>query len=170
MTPLFRLAAAIRLGLAWVGALLFAASGAMLTWEVVARYFFTRPTIWAAELSQLCLIWGVLISMAWALEARRHIAVDALVANIPAPARVWTEAVAMVCVAAFAGVTTWYGWEIFWDSFVRGRTTGSMLDLPTWVSELSVPLGFGLLFLQALAETAKSFRTDWATHREGLHE
>ncbi|SFJ02475.1 TRAP transporter small permease [Albimonas pacifica] len=170
MTDLLRSVAAVRLGLAWLGALLFAASGAMLTWEVVARYFFTRPTIWAAELSQLCLIWGVLLSMAWALEARRHIAVDALVANIPAAARRWTEAVAMLCVAAFSGVTTWYGWEIFWDSFVRGRTTGSMLDLPTWVAELSVPLGFAMLFLQALAEIAKAFRTDWATHAEGLHE
>ncbi|WP_339952098.1 TRAP transporter small permease [uncultured Albimonas sp.] len=170
MTDLFRSVAALRLGLAWLGALLFAASGVMLTWEVVARYFFTRPTIWAAELSQLCLIWGVLLSMAWALEARRHIAVDALVSNIPAAARRWTEALAMVCVAAFAGVTTWHGWAIFWDSWARGRTTGSMLDLPTWVAELSVPLGFAMLFAQALAEIAKAFRTDWAAHAEGLHE
>ena len=34
--------------------------------------------------------------------------------------------------------------------------------------ELSVPLGFAMLFLQALAEIAKAFRTDWGAHVEGL--
>lgn len=170
MTVLFRLAAAVRLGLAWLGALLFAAAGGMLTWEVAARYFFVRPTIWAAELSQLCLIWGVLISMAWALEARRHIAVDALVARIPPGTRTFTEALAMVCVAAFSGLTFWHGFGIFFDSWSRGRTSGTMLDLPAWVAEASVPFGFALLFLQSLAEIAKAFRTDWSRHVEGAHE
>lgn len=44
--------------LAWAAAILFVLAGCMLTYEVIARYFFIRPTIWAAELSQLCLIWG----------------------------------------------------------------------------------------------------------------
>ena len=47
-----------------VAALLLAATGVMLTYEVIARYFFIRPTIWAAELTQLCLIWGCLLAMA----------------------------------------------------------------------------------------------------------
>ena len=51
---------------------------------------------------------------------------------------------------------------IFHDSWVRGRTTGSILDLPAWVAELSVPAGFGLLFVQALIETVRAARGDWA--------
>ena len=42
----------LTLGFAWVAAWLFALSGAMLSYEVVARYFFLSPTKWAAELSQ----------------------------------------------------------------------------------------------------------------------
>lgn len=154
MTPFSRLV----LGCARLGAALFVAAGLMLTWEVAARYFFTRPTIWAAELSQLCLIWGALLAMAWALEARRHIAVDAVFNLLPDGARRVSEIFAMTAVAAFSAVTLWHGWAIFWDSFVRGRTTGSMLDLPTWVGELAVPVGFALLLVQALIEIARLLR------------
>ena len=46
------------------GATLLAVTGLFLTYEVVARYFFIKPTTWAAEISQLCLIWGCLLAMA----------------------------------------------------------------------------------------------------------
>lgn len=143
-------------GFAWLAAVLFTAAGAMLTYEVIARYFFVKPTIWAAELSQLCLIWGCLIGMAWLLSARRHIAVDAVIQLLPAGMQRWIETAAMLIVAAFSAVVTWYGWEIFIDSFERGRTTGSLLDLPIWIVEIAVPLGFGLLFVQSLIEALRS--------------
>ena len=148
----------LTLVLAWIAAMLFVAAGAMLTYEVLARYYFIRPTIWAAELSQMCLIWGCLIAMPWLLSARRHIAVEAMVRLLPAGARRAVEAFAMIIVAAFSAVVTWKGWAIFLDSFERGRTTGSMLDLPSWAAELAVPVGFALLFVQALVETGRSWR------------
>ncbi len=129
----------------------------MLSWEVAARYFFVRPTIWAAELSQLCLIWGTLLAMAWALERRRHIVVDAFVIRLPRPARTFIDGVVMLLVAAFSAFVVWKGGEIFWDSFVRGRGSGTMLNLPAWVAELAVPAGFALLFIQSLIEAARSF-------------
>jgi C4-dicarboxylate transporter DctQ subunit len=148
----------LTLALAWLSALLFCASGVMLTYEVVARYFFVRPTIWAAELSQLCLIWGCLMGMAWLLSARRHIAVDAVIQQLPEQAQRVIEAAAMVVVAVFSAMVVWKGFDIFWDSFERGRTTGSMLDMPIWVAEVPVPLGFALLFIQALIEAQRSLR------------
>ena len=161
---------ALTRALAWCAALLFVCAGAMLTYEVVARYFFTKPTIWAAELSQMALIWGSLLAMAWALGARRHIAVDAVINLLPDGARRWIEAFAMAVVAAFSAWVTWYGWLIFWDSFERGRTTGSMLDLPSWVAELSVPVGFALLGIQALIEMRKAVRGDLLHTVPGGHE
>lgn len=141
---------------AWIAALLFVLSGAMLTYEVLARYFFTKPTIWAAELSQMALIWGTLLAMAWALGTGRHIAVEAVVSRLSAKTRRYTECLAMLFVAFFSFFATWKGGEIFWDSFERGRTTGSMLDLPLWLSELAVPFGFALLLIQALIEAWRS--------------
>ena len=151
------------------GAVLMALTGAMLTFEVVARYFFIKPTIWAAELSQLCLIWGCLLSMAWLLSQRRHITVNAVTSLLPKTAQQACVALALLCIIVFSGIVTIWGWDIFYDSFSRGRTTGSLLNLPTWVAELSVPLGFGLLTLQAVADLIALPRD--ATHTLGAsHE
>ncbi len=129
-----------------------AATGAMLTYEVTARYFFVKPTIWAAELSQLCLIWGCLLAMAWVLNLRRHITVNAVTNLLPSTAQRFCVAVSLVAIIVFSVIVTIWGWDIFHDSFTRGRTTGSLLNLPIWINELSVPVGFALLTAQAVVE------------------
>lgn len=135
-----------------IGALLMAATGVMLTYEVIARYFFIRPTIWAAELSQLCLIWGCLLAMAHLLTLRRHITVNAVTSLLPHPAQKACTAIALAVVIVFSAIVTYWGYDIFHDSFVRGRTTGSLLNLPVWIAEASVPVGFGLMTLQGVVE------------------
>jgi TRAP-type C4-dicarboxylate transport system permease small subunit len=135
-----------------IGATLMALTGVMLTFEVVARYFFIKPTIWAAELSQLCLIWGCLLSMGYLLSMRRHITVNAVTSLLPSNFQKVCVAIALACIIVFSVIVTIWGWDIFYDSFSRGRTTGSLLNLPTWVAEASVPLGFAILTLQAVAE------------------
>lgn len=141
-----------------VAALLFVLAGAMLTYEVVARYFFTRPTIWAAELAQMCLIWGSLLGMSWLLQQQRHIRVDAVAALLPAGVRSKLDALAMLVVAVFSAVVLIRGFEIFYDSFQRGRTTGSLLDFPSWIAELAVPVGFALLLIQSLLEIREGWQ------------
>ncbi|WP_417829430.1 TRAP transporter small permease [Thalassospira sp.] len=138
--------------LAWVAAILFVLAGCMLTYEVLARYFFVRPTIWAAELSQLCLIWGSLLGMPWALCARRHISVDAVTRLLAPKVQRLVEIIAMAFILVFSVMVTIKGWEIFYESFERGRTSGTMLDLPAWVAELPVAIGFALLAIQAVIE------------------
>ncbi|MGG7565181.1 TRAP transporter small permease [Rhodovulum sp. DZ06] len=156
--------------LAWASALLLAATGVFLSWEVVSRYFFNAPTIWAAELSQLCLIWACPMAMGWALSERRHIRVDAVTRLLGDRARQVAELVALLAVAIFAAVVTVYGFDIFHDSFERGRTTGTMLDLPAWIPEASIPAGFGLLFISALVNMARTWK-DGAPKPDGeIHE
>lgn len=135
-----------------LGACLMAATGAMLTFEVIARYFFIKPTIWAAEFSQLCLIWGCLLSLGWVLNMRRHITVNAVTALLPPAAQRVCVVLSLLILILFSAIVGIWGWDIFHDSWVRGRTTGSLLNLPSWVAELSVPVGFGLLTAQAIVE------------------
>lgn len=152
-----------------VGALLMAATGVMLTYEVIARYFFIRPTIWAAELSQLCLIWGCLLGMAYLLTLRRHITVNAVTSLLPYSVQRACTAAALIVVIAFSAIVAFWGYDIFHDSFVRGRTTGSLLNLPVWIAEASVPIGFGLLTLQGIVELI-GLRGSGSTSLGATHE
>ncbi|MEM8571571.1 MAG: TRAP transporter small permease [Pseudomonadota bacterium] len=152
-----------------LGAILLALTGAMLTYEVVARYFFLKPTIWAAELSQLCLIWGCLLAMAHVLAIRRHITVNAVTNLLPQQAQRVFAAGALITVIVFCAIIAVYGWEIFYTSWERGRTTGSILNLPMWIVELSVPTGFALLGAQAVVELLR-LREDGTTRLGSSHE
>lgn len=154
---------------ALIGAALFAVAGGMLTWEVAGRYLFNAPTIWAAELSQLCLIWGVLLSMAWLLSVRRHIRVEAVTALLPREGRTACELLSLGAVLAFSGVVAWQGWLIFADSWQRGSLSGTILNLPKWVGEAAVPTGFALLGAQCLVELARVAR-EGAPAPTGHHE
>ena len=157
---IMRLINQLSVGAGLFGATLLAVTGLFLTYEVVARYFFIKPTTWAAEISQLCLIWGCLLAMAWVLTLRQHITVNALTSLLPRSAQKVCVAVSLVGILAFSIVIVFWGWDIFYESWVRGRTTGSLLNLPTWVAELPVPLGFLLLFAQAACELKALWRND----------
>lgn len=136
--------------LAGIAAVLLFAIGAMLTFEVTARYFFNAPTIWAEELSRLFLIWGVFMASAALLASGDHIRVTVLVDRLPRVPRRVASVVSLVFVAVISGLVAWNGLPSALDSLERGRTTGSMLDLPQFWYQIPVPIGFVLLALQAL--------------------
>lgn len=133
-----------------VASVLLFAIGAMLTYEVVARYFFNAPTIWAEELSRLAMIWAVFLGSAVLMRSGDHIRVTILVERLPQPLRVVADISSLIFVAVISGLVAWRGVPIAWDSFERGRTVGSMLDLPSWWSQASIPIGFALMAVQAL--------------------
>ena len=140
---------------AWLSAILFGMAGIMLTYEVGARYLFIAPTIWAAELSQLSLIYGTLLAMPWALQHRRHIQINAIIHKISEKNQRIIGIIMMIILIIFSSYFVLYGFEIFLDSFQRGRTTGSLLDLPSWIAELPVPVCFLMLIIQAIFEILK---------------
>lgn len=145
-------------GLARIAAWLFFATGLMLGWEVMARYFFTAPTIWAEELSRLLLVWASFVGAAHLIHSRDHIRITIVIDLLGPPARRMCELVTLLLIAAFGVAVGVYGFEIAWDSFVRGRTTGSMLDIPTVWVQAAVPFGAALLTLQAAVEALRIAR------------
>ena len=133
-----------------LAAWLFFATGILLTYEVAARYVFTAPTIWAAEISQMFLIWGVFAALPRTLLRNENIAIDFLYERAPAPLQKLADIFALVFIAVFAATVAWYGFDIMWDSFVRGRSTGTMLNIPNWWTQVAIPFGFGLSAVQCL--------------------
>lgn len=136
--------------LAAVSAVLLFAIGAMLTYEVVARYFFNAPTIWAEELSRLFLIWAVFLASAGLLASRDHIRITVLIDRAPKAVRRVADVFSYLFVAVITGLIAWHGYPIAQKSFEVGRSTGSMLDIPSWWAQAAVPLCFALVTIQAL--------------------
>jgi C4-dicarboxylate transporter DctQ subunit len=145
----------------WCGRLagwLFVVVGAMIVYEVVARYVFLSPTIWAEELSRFFQIWATCLGGAWVLRHRHLIKIDVGLRRMAPGLRLACEIAAMVVIAIVAVVAIAKGIPIVIDSVVQGRRSATMLELPLWLSEVAVPIGYAILFLQAAAEAARLAR------------
>ena len=116
------------------------------------RYVFTAPTIWAEELSRLFFIYATLLAAPALLHHNQHIRVTALTALMGEGGRRAARLAALGFVAAVSLLLAWNGLEAPLNSFARGRTSGSMLDIPAWWPQAAVPLGMALLGLQAVVE------------------
>lgn len=136
----------------WLAAAAFVAVGAMITYEVIMRYVFLAPTIWAEEMSRFLQIWATYIAAATVLRHRQLIAITVVVERLGRRGRKLAEAFALVWILLFCLVAVWYGLDIMFDSIRLGRATSTMLAVPQWMTELAIPLGFTLLALQAAAE------------------
>lgn len=132
--------------------------GLMIGYEVLARYLFNAPTIWAQELSTLLFLWATFLGISRALKRDQHIRISALESFMSERTCFCLRLVTLVFIALLCLLVVFYGSSIFWDSFVRGRSTGTMLNIPNWWTEIVIPVGFGILFLQSLVEMARQIR------------
>lgn len=157
----------------WLGILaawLFFTTGVFLTFEVGSRYLFNAPTVWVEEVSQLLLIAGVYLAVSRTIHRRQNIRIDALYGQLSPGLKKLADVFALISIIVFSCFIIWYGTAIAWDSFVVGRSTGSILNIPNWWSEGLVPFGFLLVALQALAELYRVLSGhDWGDGKADDH-
>lgn len=170
--PVIRILNRISDACALIAAWLFFAIGVMLVYEVASRYLFNAPTIWAEELSRFFQLWAVYGAAAAVLRQGGLIRVTLVTDRIGESGRRVLEILALLFIAAFCAVAVFSGWEIARDSLEIGRTSASMLNLPMWWSEIVIPLGMGLLFVQCLAEIVLRLMGGplWPNHEAELGE
>lgn len=146
----------ISTGCARLSGWLFFTIGTIIVFEVVARYVFLAPTVWGEEMSRFLQIWATYLAAAYVLHKRKLIAIDMVISRLgPLLQRVF-ESFALLVIIIFCLVAFVYGVEIVTDSIRVGRATSTMLAVPSWMTELAIPVGFGLMLVQACAELART--------------
>lgn len=131
------------------------AIGFFITYEVVMRYVFTSPTIWVDEISRILQIWIVYLAAAYALKHRQMVVIDLVLRN---PDSVWrrlAESFAILVIFVFAGVTIWYGFQIWLKDAIAGHTTDTFLGPPKWFTHAPVWVGCVLLVLQGMVQLVR---------------
>jgi C4-dicarboxylate transporter DctQ subunit len=155
-------------GLALVAAVMMVLTGVFLTWEVASRYVFRAPTTWAQEVSEMLLLWAVFLAIAAMIRRRQNIAIDVLFAAVSRPTQRLMDIVALLFVLVFLVLTARSGFEIAWESFWRGSTTGTMVDIPIFWEEAAVPVGCAWAALQTLIEVCRAILgRQWSPHLHG---
>lgn len=131
---------------------LFFFIGVALTYDVIARFVFHSPTSWAADVSTIMQIWVVFAGMAYVLKERNLIRITAFVRLASPFWRKVAEAFSLLVIIFFSGLMAWHSLDIVLESIEQGRRAATMIETPTWVPEIAIPIGFLLLLLQAIAD------------------
>jgi len=124
----------------------------LLMMEVVRRYVFNSPTVWANELSQLFFGTYAILSGGYVLRTGGHVNVDIIYSHFSKK----TQAVCDICTFTlfflFMGMMVWMGWEMGWESMSRFETSESAWDPPIWPIKMMIPTGAALLLLQGVCK------------------
>lgn len=142
-------------GCAAISDVLVIAIALMLFGEVVARYLLNMPTIWTQDVAIALQLWFTYLAMAYVLRHREMIRITAMVSLLGPNARRCIDAFSLLVVIAFSLMAVYYATDIMLESIRLGRRAPTMLEMPNWISELPVIVGFALLALQGVADLVR---------------
>jgi TRAP-type C4-dicarboxylate transport system permease small subunit len=141
-----------------------AAIVAAIFYEVVARYFFQAPTLWANELSLFLGGMGYLFAGLFAMQQRSHIRVTALYDHVsPTWKRVF-DAIALVCVLTFSLGVVVGGFTSAWRALSTWELYGTAWNPP--IPAVIKPLILVVVILVAL-QAVNNFVVDLRRLRRG---
>ena len=115
------------------------------TYDVVMRYFFSRPTLWSQDLNENILVYATYLSAAWILKRDRHVAINILTDRLSPKARRLTQIIASSLGVLTCGILLWKSLDYTLDLFLSGELHIRSLVIPKWVSWAPIPFGAGLL-------------------------
>ncbi len=129
-----------------------------LVWEVVARYFFNAPTIWAYDMTYMLYGSFFMLGSAYTLLRGKHIRTDNFYGQW-SPRR--QGLVDTVCYLVFFFppliALLYVTWDYFWLSFMRGKGSLSSPWMPIiYPLKFTMPVTCILLLLQGVAEFLRS--------------
>lgn len=120
--------------------------------DVVMRYVFNNPTVWATELAILLFGPYFLLAGPYVLHIKGHVAMDIMRQKMsPETDRIF-ELLGIPVIVLFAGILLWYAAPLARDSWAYGETSFSAWNPPIWWTKAAVPLAMALLLAQAIAE------------------
>lgn len=129
---------------------------AVLVYEVVARYGFHAPTIWAHETS--IFFWGYcgILAGAYTLRHHAHINVDILYSRLSLRARAILDVVTGLLFFFIMVLIIYEGWKMGMTAVARHEHTGTIWGPPLAHFKLVLPVGAFLLLVQGIANWIRS--------------
>jgi TRAP-type mannitol/chloroaromatic compound transport system permease small subunit len=128
-----------------------------LVYEVVARYVFNAPTIWASDVSQILYGMFFMLGSAYALQRQQHIRTDFLYGKWSIRTRGLVDAACYIGLYFPALVFfLWVGSEFAYRSILFNERIVTSPWMPIiWPLKLAIPISTLLLLIQGVSELLK---------------
>jgi len=139
---------------------------AILMYEVVSRYGFNSPTLWAHEITRYIYGAHFMLGGAYTLYLGAHVNVDIFYSRFSPRVRATVDLVTYLLFFLFGAVLLWYGSSMTWRSIILWETSATPLHAPFAPLKAIVPAAAFLILLQGIARYIRNIFT--ITGRETL--
>lgn len=131
---------------------------AAMIYEVVARYFFTAPTVWAYDVSRMLYGAMFVLGAAYVLSRGLHIRSDFLYRRWSVRTQGWVDTVLYVtCFFPAMAILFYVSADWAWASVSRGERGTDTAWMPLLGPVKStLPVGVAFLLIQGVSELLKS--------------
>lgn len=119
---------------------------------VFTRYLLNSPTAWQTELVTYLLVAATLIGSPYVLKIGGHVSVDLLPHYVSERGRKRLSFTGAVTGILFCGVLFLSGCELWYDAWSGAWLSETVWGVPLWIPYAALPLGFGLMMLQYVAD------------------
>lgn len=121
-----------------------------VSFDAAMCFFVRQPQNWAPEITEYSLVAVTFLGGAWVLRRGQHVRVETLLSHLKPGARRWFEIVTSVICAGGWVIITWYGAKVTWQHFQIHYTLPTVLETPSYITMVLVPIGGFLLCCQFL--------------------
>ena len=142
----------------YLASALFIAIGFIVSYEVIMRYLFNSPTIWVNEVSRFLQIWATYLALTYSFHKQDFIRINVIYDRLNENGKKILDFISFIFILIFSSFVVYYGWLIAYDSLKVGRTSSTILDVPSFLTELAIPLCFAFLVLRVILEAIKYIR------------
>jgi len=148
----------LRDGCAFLAAWMMLGMALILGYEVVVRYFFIRPTIWAVDFTDYIMLYSTLFVSAWLLKREGHVRLTILYDHLSPRSRQVSDMVNSFIGAIVCGFVIWYGVWDTWDAVEKCIVLPRPVPVPKYLVLGVIPFGCLLLCVQFLRNGFKFLR------------
>lgn len=131
----------------------------ILCYEVVLRYVFNAPTLWAHEISRHFFGLFFVLGFAYTHRHHAHVNVDILIRRLSARGQAIVNIVTSVFFFYLFGLMLWFGSTYAWRAILLQETTQSVFGSPVYPIKVAIPIGALLILLQGLAQLVRDLNT-----------
>ena len=142
----------------YLASALFIAIGFIVSYEVIMRYLFNSPTIWVNEVSRFLQIWATYLALTYSFHKQDFIRITVIYDRLNENGKKILDFISFIFILIFSSFVVYYGWLIAYDSLKVGRTSSTILDVPSFLTELAIPLCFAFLVLRVILEAIRYIR------------
>lgn len=124
--------------------------------NALSRYAFSRSSNFWLEIQWYFFGAMFMLAAGYVLKLNEHVRVDLLYGLLKPRKRLWVDILGTILFLMPAcAVLGWLTFGMFWDAYVSHEESTNAPGLKVWPALLMFPLGFALLFLQAISELIK---------------